>query len=175
MESADCRGPHPASVFDRMNEREHVLNAALLAIGLGLIFDPSLDISTLATMGQVFVPVVLGALFPDVDAHYGEHRKALHNIYVLGLIGAYPLLVGNLQWVWIGVLTHYILDILGTARGIAFFYPLWEREFGIPIGVPAGSWWAAPMTVLVTLVELGVIVILLWNESNEILIRLLAG
>lgn len=156
-----------------MNEREHVLNAALLAIGLGVIIDPSLQVSTGIMIGQVFVPVVLGALFPDVDAHYGEHRKALHNVYVLGLIGAYPLLVGNLEWVWIGILTHYILDILGTTRGIAFFYPLWDREFGIPIGVPAASWWAAPMTVLVTLVELGVIVLLLWSVQNGIVVRLL--
>lgn len=52
-----------------MNEREHVLNAALLAIGLGVLMQPTLGLQTAVTVGLLFVPIVLGALFPDVDAH----------------------------------------------------------------------------------------------------------
>lgn len=140
-----------------VNEREHVLNAALLAIGLGVLMEPTLDVQTAVTIGLLFVPIVLGALFPDVDAHYGEHRKALHNLFVLGIIAAYPLVANNLHWVWLGVLTHYVLDVLGTVRGIALFYPLSDREFEIPVGVPASSWWAGPVTIGVTALELGII------------------
>lgn len=76
---------------------------------------------------------------------------------MLGIIAAYPLVGNNLHWVWLGVVTHYVLDVLGTVRGIALFYPLSEREFDIPIGVSASGWWAGPVTIAVTVLELGVI------------------
>lgn len=152
-----------------MNEREHVLNAALLAIGLGVLMEPTLDIQTAVTIGLLFVPIVLGALFPDVDAHYGEHRKALHNLFVLGIIGAYPLVADNLHWVWLGVVTHYVLDVLGTVRGIALFYPLSDREFEIPVGVPASSWLAGPVAIAVTLLELGAIWGVRWLLRSDLL------
>jgi len=102
----------------------------------------------------VFVPVVLGALFPDVDTAFGKHRKTLHNLPLLAVFFAYPFYFGNLQWVWLGVVTHYVLDVLGTTRGIALFYPFWAREFDVPFGIPVDSKYTDLMTVTVTAVEL---------------------
>jgi len=137
-----------------VNKRGHVMNAALLAIGLGYILEPSGSIETFTTIAAVFVPLVLGALFPDVDTHFGKHRKTLHNLFVLGIIAAYPIYFGNLQWVWLGVVTHYVLDALGTTRGLSLFYPLWDREFGAPIGVPVSSKYSEAMMLAVTGFEL---------------------
>ncbi|MEF8857014.1 MAG: metal-dependent hydrolase, partial [Haloplanus sp.] len=61
---------------------------------------------------------------------------------------------GNLQYVWIGVATHYLLDVVGSRRGIAFFYPLTSREWGLPSGVTTSSKYATPVTVVVTALEL---------------------
>lgn len=137
-----------------MNKRGHVLNAVFLAIGLGYLVRPSGDIETFVTIAEIFVPIVLGALFPDVDTAFGRHRKTLHNLPVLGVFLAYPIYFGNLQWVWVGVLSHYILDVLGSKRGIAPFYPLWSKEFGFPLGVPVSSRWSSTMMVVVTALEL---------------------
>jgi len=144
-----------------MNKRGHVLNAVLLAIGLGYLLEPAGDLRTFRTIAQVFVPVVLGALFPDVDTAFGKHRKTLHNLPVLVVVAAYPFFFGNLQWVWLGVLTHYVLDVLGTTRGIALFYPFWSREFDVPFGIPVDSKFSDVMTVAVTVVELGAVFLLL--------------
>ena len=144
-----------------MNKRGHVLNAVLLSIGLGYVLDPSGDVSTFATISEVFLPVVLGALFPDVDTAFGKHRKTLHNLLVLGIFLAHPLYhAGNLQWVWLGVLTHYVLDMLGSRRGIALFYPFLDTEYGSPTGVTTSSEYAGVVTVVVTLVELAGIAVL---------------
>ena len=140
-----------------MNKRGHVLNAVLLAIGFGYVLNPGGDVATFRTIAEVSVPVILGALFPDVDTAFGKHRKTLHNLPVLAVVAAYPFYFGNLQWVWLGVVTHYVLDVLGTTRGIALFYPLWDREFDVPFGVPVDSKWSGALTVLITLVELAVI------------------
>jgi len=141
-----------------MDKRGHVLNAVLLSIGLGYIIDPSGGVGTFATIAEVFLPVVLGALFPDVDTAFGKHRKTLHNIPVLVLFLAHPVYhAGNLQWVWLGVLTHYLLDVFGSKRGIALFYPVWDEEFGMPTGVTTSSNWAGIVTVVVTVLELAVI------------------
>ncbi|MFT4923634.1 MAG: membrane-bound metal-dependent hydrolase YbcI (DUF457 family) [Haloarculaceae archaeon] len=137
-----------------MNKRGHVLNAVLLSIGLGYLLEPAGDVETFVTIAEVFVPVVLGALFPDVDTAFGKHRKTLHNLSVLAIVGAYPIYFGNLQWVWLGVATHYVLDVLGTTRGIALFYPLWSREFDVPFGIPVDSKYTDLMTISVTAVEL---------------------
>ncbi|MFB6218668.1 MAG: metal-dependent hydrolase [Halobacteriaceae archaeon] len=145
-----------------MNQREHVLNAALLGVGLAYVLEPSGGIVTFRTAAAVGVPVVLGALFPDVDAHYGRHRKALHNLAVLGFFIAFPAVFGNLQWVWLGVLTHYVLDIAGSRRGIALFYPVWKREFGLPVGVPVASSHSGIVTVLITVVEVGAAAAVVW-------------
>ena len=143
-----------------MNKRGHVLNGVLLAIGLGYVLEPAGDVETFATIAEVFVPVILGALFPDVDTAFGKHRKSLHNLLVLGIVAAYPFYFGNLQWVWLGVLTHYVLDVLGTTRGIALFYPFWSKEFDVPFGIPVDSKYTDLMTVTVTALEIAGIFLL---------------
>ena len=145
-----------------MNKRGHVLNAALLSIGLGYVVHPSGDVETFATIAELSVPIVLGALFPDVDTAFGTHRKTLHNLPVLGIVLAYPIYFANLQWVWIGVLTHYVLDVVGTTRGIALFYPVWSREFNLPIGVPVNSRWSTAITLVITGLELVAAALLLY-------------
>jgi hypothetical protein len=137
-----------------MNKRGHVLNALLLSLGIGYLLEPSGDVETFVMIAEVSVPIVLGALFPDVDTAFGTHRKTLHNLLVLGIVGAYPLYFGNLQYVWIGVLSHYTLDILGTRRGLALLYPLLDREFDVPIGVRVDSKYSTPMMLAVTAFEL---------------------
>jgi len=132
-----------------------VLNAALLGVGLGYVLHPDGDVETLRTIIEVGVPVTLGALFPDVDTAFGRHRKALHNLPVLAGFVAFPYYFGNLQFVWLGVLTHYVLDVVGSKRGIALFYPLWSREFDLPTGVSVSSDYADLVTVVVTAFELG--------------------
>jgi len=143
-----------------VNKRGHVLNAVLLAVALGFILEPAGDLATFRTVAAVFVPLVLGALFPDVDTHFGKHRKTLHNLPVLAVVLAYPVYFDNLHWVWLGVLTHYVLDVFGTTRGIALFYPLWDEEFGAPVGVPVSSDYANVMMLTVTALEVVVAVAL---------------
>jgi len=140
-----------------MNKDGHVLNAALLGIGLGIILEPAGDLSTVVTIVEVTVPVTLGALFPDVDTAFGKHRKTLHNFLVFGIFLAFPVVFGNLQFVWIGILTHYVLDLLGSRRGLALFWP-WEEEFSLPLGVSTASKYATPMTLAVTAFELTIAV-----------------
>lgn len=132
-----------------------MLNAVLLAVGLGYVLEPAGDVATFRTIAAVFIPVVLGALFPDVDTAFGKHRKTLHNLPVLALFLAYPLYFGNLHYVWVGILTHYVLDYFGSRRGIALFYPLSPREYGSPTGVTTSSRFAGSVTVCITLLELG--------------------
>jgi membrane-bound metal-dependent hydrolase YbcI (DUF457 family) len=136
-----------------MNRRDHVLNALALGVGLGYLAQPGWDAGTARAVVEIAVPVVLGALFPDVDTAFGTHRKTLHNLPVLGLFLAYPLHFGNLRYVWIGVATHYVLDLLGTKRGLALLYP-YEREFSLPVGVGVDSRLAGVVTLAVTAVEL---------------------
>ena len=137
-----------------MNKEGHVLNAVLLGVGLGFVLEPSATVETLRTVVAVTVPVTLGALLPDVDTAFGTHRKTLHNLPVLAVFLAFPVVYGNLAYVWVGVLTHYVLDVLGSTRGIALFYPLSGSEFGFPAGVTTSSRFANVVTVVVTVVEL---------------------
>ncbi|WP_135825469.1 metal-dependent hydrolase [Halorussus ruber] len=141
-----------------MNKEGHVLNAVLLSIGLGYVFHPSGDVPTFRAIAEISVPVVLGALFPDVDTAFGKHRKTLHNLPVLAVIYAYPVFFDNLHFVWIGVATHYVLDVLGSKRGIALFYP-YEKEYNLPFGVPVSSKWATGVTVAVTAVEIALVAV----------------
>ena len=136
-----------------MNKKGHVMNGVLLSIGIGYILEPAGTEATFVKILEVGLPVTLGALFPDVDTEFGKHRKTLHNLGVLGLFVAFPYLFGNLQFVWIGVLTHYVLDVMGSKRGIALFYP-YSKEYGLPIGVAVKSKQADLMTVLITGFEL---------------------
>lgn len=158
-----------------MNRKEHVLNAVLLAVGLGYVLEPAGDAATFRTIAELALPVTLGALFPDVDAHYGNHRKALHNLFVLGVFVAYPIGFDNLHWVWLGVLTHYVLDVVGSRRGIALFYPLVEREYGFPTGVTVSSNYAALVTLVVTGVELVVVAAVAWYGPDALAATPLPG
>jgi len=137
-----------------MNKEGHVLNAVLLGIGLGFVLEPSGTAETLRTIVAVTIPVTLGALFPDVDTAFGKHRKTLHNLPVLGLFVGFPFVFANLSYVWVGVFTHYVLDYLGSRRGIALFYPLSRAEYGFPSGVTTSSRFANVITIVVTGVEL---------------------
>jgi membrane-bound metal-dependent hydrolase YbcI (DUF457 family) len=148
-----------------MNKDGHVLNALLLSVGLSVILavdpgravvaDDAVAFGTL--LAELTIPIVLGALFPDVDTAFGRHRKTLHNLPVLALFLAYPLAFDNLQFVWIGVATHYVLDVVGSRRGIAWFYPLSASEYDLPTGVATSSRYATLVTVVVSLLELGVL------------------
>ena len=152
-----------------MNKRGHVLNAVLLSIGLGYVLDPSGDISTFETIAEVFLPVVLGALFPDVDTAFGKHRKTLHNLPVLLIFLAHPIYHGgNLQWVWLGVLTHYVLDMVGSRRGIALFYPITDTEYGFPTGVTTSSDYAEIVTVAITILELAAVGALMYVVPSHL-------
>jgi membrane-bound metal-dependent hydrolase YbcI (DUF457 family) len=142
------------AVASLVNKRGHVLNAVLLSVGLGYVLHPAGDAETVLTILEVGVPVTLGALFPDVDTEFGRHRKALHNLAVLAGFVAFPYYFGNLQWVWLGVLTHYVLDVVGSKRGIALFYPVWSKEFNLPTGVAVSSDHADLATLAVTALEL---------------------
>lgn len=145
-----------------MNKRGHVLNAALLSIGLGFLLEPAGTLETYVTIVEVGVPVVLGALFPDVDTVFGRHRKTLHNLPVLVGFLAFPAVFANLEFVWLGIFTHYVLDIAGSKRGIALFYPVWSREFGLPTGVAVGTRGAGVATVAITIAELAVVALVLY-------------
>ncbi len=142
-----------------MNKRGHVLNAVLLSVGIGVVLNPELDRGTVLSVVEVGVPVTLGALAPDVDTAFGRHRKTLHNLPLLAAVVAFPLYFDNLHFVWIGVLTHYVLDVAGTTRGIALLYPLWDREFSLPVGVPVDSRLAPVVVLLVTAAEVGAIAV----------------
>ncbi len=138
-----------------MDKQGHVINGLLLGIGVGFILEPAGNIGTLESVAAVSVPVALGALFPDVDTAFGKHRKTLHNLLTLAVFVAFPLAFDNLHWVWLGVLTHYILDVVGSIRGIALFYP-YPSEFGFPTGVTTDSRYANAVTLVITALELGV-------------------
>ena len=161
-----------------MNRPGHVLNAVLLSIGLGYLLEPAgfaviadgLDTASLAetysAIVVVGVPVTLGALFPDIDCAFGTHRKTFHNLPVLGAFIAFPLVYGNLQYVWIGILTHYVLDTLGTVRGMAYFYP-WPEEYDLPIVAPLANYSTTAAVVVVTGIELVVAGGLLYLVPTE--------
>jgi membrane-bound metal-dependent hydrolase YbcI (DUF457 family) len=156
-----------------MNKRDHVLNGVLVGIGVGVILATADDLShvshsdldTLKTVVAVTVPVVLGAMVPDIDAVLGTHRKTLHNLPVLAVFVAFPAVFGNLQYVWIGVVTHFVLDCLGSKRGIALFYPLASNEWNPYIGVKTDSKYASAVTVLVTVFEIAVAVVMLLGTT----------
>ncbi|WP_066414216.1 metal-dependent hydrolase [Halorubrum aethiopicum] len=137
-----------------MNKRGHVLNALLLAVGLGFVLEPGVDVATARKVAQITVPIVLGALFPDVDTAFGKHRKTLHSLPVLAVVLAYPIVFDNLHFVWVGVVTHYLLDLLGSRRGIALFHPFSDKEFSLPFGVTTSSKYADLVTVIITALEI---------------------
>ncbi|WIV67489.1 metal-dependent hydrolase [Natrialbaceae archaeon AArc-T1-2] len=146
-----------------MNKRGHVLNAVLLGVGLGILLEPTADERMIATIVMIAVPVTLGAMVPDIDTEFGRHRKTLHNLPVLVGFVAFPYFFGNLEYVWIGVLTHYVLDVAGSRRGIALFYPLSSSEYGLPLGVPVSSSRAGIVTIAITTLELALAGLLIYS------------
>jgi membrane-bound metal-dependent hydrolase YbcI (DUF457 family) len=142
-----------------VNKKGHVLNGVLLAIGLGYVLEPAGDIETFRTIGMTLVPVTLGALFPDIDTAFGKHRKTFHSLTVLAVFAFYPIYFDNLHYVWIGVLSHYVLDVAGSTRGIALFHPFSDEEFGLPFGVTTSSSYADAVTLVVTGLELAVVAV----------------
>jgi hypothetical protein len=136
-----------------VNERGHVENAVVLSLGVGLILEPSVSWALVEQVVAVGPPIVLGALFPDIDTSFGTHRKTFHNVWVLGLAVAFPFVFDNLHYVWIGIGTHYVLDLLGNVKGMGLFYPL-PGFYDVPVGVNVGSRWADVVTLSVTAVEL---------------------
>jgi membrane-bound metal-dependent hydrolase YbcI (DUF457 family) len=149
-----------------MNKRGHVINAVLLSVGLGYVLHPSGDERTFLSIAEVGLPIVLGALVPDVDTAFGRHRKTLHNLPVLAVFVVFPLYFDNLRFVWIGVLTHYVLDVVGSRRGIALFYPVWEAEFGTPTGVTTTSEWADAVTVVITVLEVALAALVVYRAPG---------
>lgn len=145
-----------------MNKHGHVLNGILLGVGVGYLLVPGTDMPTVRSIISVAVPVMLGALVPDIDTAFGAHRKTGHNLFVLAVFVAFPIVFSNLRYVWIGVLTHYILDVMGSKRGIALFWPFTNDEYDLEMGVPVSSGYATHVTLLVTAFELGVTGTVLW-------------
>jgi len=85
---------------------------------------------------------VLGGVFPDIDVKF-KHRKLMHNVFSLTIIGLSPLYVTMfiitrpipiltllLQAFFIGYFTHMLLDLF-TKRGIALMWPLTSKTFKI--------------------------------------------
>lgn len=136
-----------------MNEKGHTINAVLLSTGLAILLEPGFTHHTIVTWLAVTPPIVLGAIFPDLDTTFGTHRQTFHNLIVLGIAITYPYLFGNLHYVWIGILTHYILDLCGNVKGMAIFYPS-SKFYDIPVGVRVDSQWADIVTLLVSIFEL---------------------
>jgi membrane-bound metal-dependent hydrolase YbcI (DUF457 family) len=152
-----------------MNKREHVINAVVLSVGLAYLTHPAGDATTARAVVGVAVPVVLGALVPDVDTAFGSHRKTFHNLATLGVFVGYPLYFDNLELVWIGVATHFVLDLLGSKRGLALLYPLDSAEFDLPIRVTTGSRYATGVTLAVTAVELAIAAALIAEVPRQLL------
>ncbi|QFU81222.1 metal-dependent hydrolase [Natronorubrum aibiense] len=146
-----------------MNKKGHVLNAVLLSLGLGYLLDPAGDLETFRMIVAIGVPVTLGAMVPDIDTAFGKHRKTLHNLPLLAGFLAFPYVFANLEYVWIGVLTHYVLDMAGSRRGIALFYPLTKTEYGLPTGVTVSSNRADLVTVIITALELLLVALIVYE------------
>ena len=138
-----------------MRERGHVVNAVILGVGIGVLVEPSPSMATGYAVASIGVPVLFGALLPDIDTSFGTHRATFHNLLVLGAVAAFPVLFGNLAYVWLGVLTHYVLDLLGNVKGMALFWPL-PTFYDVPVGVNIDSRWADVVTLTVTAFELAI-------------------
>ena len=156
-----------------MNERGHVVNAVLLSIGIAVILEGRLVVPTAKALLAVGIPVTLGALFPDIDTSFGTHRKTFHNFATLGAFVAFPLVFGTLHWVWVGVATHYVLDLLGNVRGMALFYP-YPKEYDVPVGVTNSSKWSDVVTLAVTGFEVAVIAVVFHFDLHQPVLEAIA-
>lgn len=139
-----------------MNKDDHVINAVILGIGVGVLLAPSMNESTFQAILLVGIPIVIGALFPDIDTEFGTHRETFHNIGILAVFVAFPIYFGNLYFVWMGILTHFVLDLLGTTSGLALFYPA-QKHVSVPVGVNVDSSKARVVTLAVSGFELAIV------------------
>jgi len=67
------------------------------------------------------VLVVAGAIMPDIDYIY-QHRKLLHNLFLLACAFLYNIQFG------VGYLSHILLDML-TVYGVALLWPISSKRF----------------------------------------------
>lgn len=129
---------------------------------------PELNQSTLGSILVVGIPIGIGALFPDIDTEFGTHRETFHNFATLAIFVAFPIYFENLYFVWLGILTHYVLDLLGTTDGLALFYPV-SRHVSVPVGVKVDSAASRVVTLAVTGFELGVVWVLVEYGYGQLL------
>lgn len=115
-----------------MRKITHEIFAAGIAL---LLINPDITY-TLPTI----LTSVLGGVFPDIDVKF-KHRKLMHNIFSLTIIGLGPLYFTTfisiravptllLQAFFIGYFTHMLLDLF-TKRGVALMWPLTSKTFKI--------------------------------------------
>lgn len=75
----------------------------------------AVGLATAYAFGLDPVMVVAGAVLPDLDCVF-QHRKLLHNVFVLVAAFAYNFAFG------VGWFTHLLLDAL-TVAGVAVLWP----------------------------------------------------
>ncbi|NJE07812.1 metal-dependent hydrolase [Thermococcus sp. M39] len=77
--------------------------------------------------------LVFGAIFPDFDIFFGEHRGYFHSLLFLIPLFAASLYVRNI-YLWMfafGVAVHLVLDFFSGV--IPFLYPLRKKGFGLKV------------------------------------------
>lgn len=151
-----------------MNKDDHIINAVILGIGVGALLAPEMNQPPFTTTVIVGIPIVIGALFPDIDTEFGTHRETFHNIVTLSVFIAFPIYYQNLFFVWMGILTHYVLDLLGTKGGLALFYPI-GKHVSVPVGVDVDSPMSRIVTLAVTGLELGIVWLLVEYGHRNLL------
>lgn len=149
-----------------MNKREHIINGMLIGIGVGVLVDYATPGAALRSVVGVAVPVTLGALVPDVDTEFGIHRKTLHNVFILGGFIAFPVFYSNLEYVWIGVLSHFLLDAFGSKQGIALWYPFSDDEWNPLRAVSVSSRFAGVVTALITVFEMAIAAVIILGTTQ---------
>lgn len=141
-----------------MNTIDHLIAAALVGVGLGLV------LTNLLIVPVVTLLVVLGDRIPDLDCHLGTHRKTLHNFLFPGVYAVSAVVVHvtaltappafwAVAYVSAGYATHLLVDALGSRRGVALLYPISDQEYGSAGGVtvddPRSTWASVTVAVLI--------------------------
>ncbi|ASA78197.1 metal-dependent hydrolase [Thermococcus sp. 5-4] len=97
-----------------------------------------LALSSNPTAGLVLA-IIIGAVFPDLDAFTREHRSYLHSLLLAVPITGLAYLAGNPYAILfsLGWLSHIFLDFFTGV--IPFAYPLMRRGYGIEIFARGGT------------------------------------
>lgn len=115
---------------------------ALFAVLLAFLFVPL----GMKTTAAAFILLALGSLVPDLDLHFGEHRKHLHNVFAAaGFTGGVVTVLRLLNLAstdalfaagvfLTGYLAHLLLDSV-TLWGLMPLWPLRETRFRGPFRV----------------------------------------